>query len=285
VVAAVAFALCAGSAGAASYDDFAQAVTANIRDDPDGAIKGFTAALAAGDLVPAYVVAAYQGRAAAYREKSRCSDALTDLNASVAVRPLDRSGYYLRADIKLCLKDFAGAQQDFEAGNGPILSHDRAFAFARMQWQYGDFRGARSVLDKAVDAMVADKDRTPHARYLVLWYAITADRIGSLDRTKLETLVDFLDSSDWPRPLLDFYLGKRKVEEVVAKAARGNSDAIPGQKCEADFYLAEWQVARGDAAAAKPLIGSALSGCPAGFIELYGAKAEAERLGMKEGAK
>jgi hypothetical protein len=57
---------------------------------------------------------------------------------------------------------------------------------------------------------------------------------------------------------------------------------IAGQKCEADFYLAEWHIARGDTAAAKPLIVSALAGCPPNFIERLGAKAEAERLGLKE---
>jgi lipoprotein NlpI len=285
VAAALAFAALAVGAGAASYDDFAQAVTANIRGDAEGAIKGFTTALKAGDLPPAYVFAAYRSRADAYLDLDRCSDALTDLNAAAALRPLDRVAYYMRASARLCVNDTAGAQQDFEAGNGLFGTHERFFDFARQQWQYGDFQNARGNLDKAIDMLIAAKDRDAHARYVVLWYAIAADRLGTLDRAKLEKAVDFLSSSEWPMPLLDFYLGTRKVEEVVAKAARGDSDEIPGQKCEADFYLAEWNIARGGKDAAKPLIASALAGCPAGFIELRAAKGEAKRLGVKEDKK
>jgi lipoprotein NlpI len=159
------------------------------------------------------------------------------------------------------------------------------FGFARQQWHYGYFQDARGNLEKAVDLMIAARDRTEHARYIALWYAITADRLGALDRAKLQKAAEFLSSSQWPMPLLDFYLGERKIEQVVARAERGDSDAIPGQKCEANFYLAEWKIAHGDADVAKLLLASALTGCPAGFIELQGAKAEAKRQGMKEDGK
>ena len=279
--AVAALAVLTAAAGAAGYDEFALGVTANVRDDHDGAVKHFTAALAAGDLVPANKAAAYRGRAAAYLDKDLCREALADLEALAALQPLSREEYYLRAGIKICLKDNAGAEQDFEAGNGGYVSGERYDTFGRLQWQHGDFANARVNLGKAAAQMVADKDRDVRSRYIVLWYAISADRVGSLDRAELKTYADFLNSGRCPMPILDFYLGKRTMAEVQAKAADAGRDEIAGQKCEADFYIAEWHIARGDTAAAKPLIAAAVAGCPKGFIELFAAQAEAERLGLK----
>jgi tetratricopeptide (TPR) repeat protein len=285
VTAVLAFATLVGGARAATYDDFAQAVNFFIRGDWENAVKGFTAVLKAGDLAPAYVFAAHRSRAKIYLQYGRCSEALEDLNAAAGVQPLDKESYLLRADARLCLKDAAAAQQDIDTALGTVADSDILFAVARQQWSRGYFRDARGNLDKAVETMKADKNRDVYSRYIGLWQVMTADRLGALDRTKLEELIDFLDSSDWPMPLFDFYRGKRKVEEVVAKAARDDSGDAAGQKCETDFYLAEWHIARGDVAAAKPLIASALAGCPVGFVERWAAKAEAERLGIKGDAK
>ena len=201
--AVVAFAAFAAAAGAATYDDFTQAVSAGLRGDTDYAIKGYTAALAAGDLVPAYVAAAHLGRAQIYYRLGRCSDALADVEAAAAVQARDRESYFLGAHIKLCLKDAVGAQKDFDAGLGGIANPDGLFQFGQVQWRAGAFAEARADFDNAMAAVIADKDRADRSRYIALWQVITADRLGVLDRAELQEAVDFLAGGRWPMPILE----------------------------------------------------------------------------------
>jgi hypothetical protein len=48
--------------------------------------------------------------------------------------------------------------------------------------------------------------------------------------------------------------------------------------CDADFYVAEQDLVRGDAAAAKPLLQRAAEKCPFASFERMGATAELMRL-------
>jgi len=263
---------------AAGYDDFASAANANVRGEFQAAITGFTAALQAGDLAPGYVPVAYRLRAIAYARLHKCQDASTDLKASAALKPLDHSGQLFEAELKACLGDGAGAQKEFDDVSGADVDAYRLASFGRLQWSFGNFQQASADLLKAADT--ANK-KYKIAAYFALWYAMTADRVGQLDHAHLTSLADSLNSSNWPRPLIDVYLGTAKPESAVAAAGSGQSADDIGRRCEADFYIAEWQIARGDTQAAKTLIGTAMAGCPKSFIEYQLAREEAPRLGLE----
>jgi lipoprotein NlpI len=59
----------------------------------------------------------------------------------------------------------------------------------------------------------------------------------------------------------------------MAAAAAGAEE-----RCEAQFYLGEWRLARGDRAKAKEALEAAKATCPASFYEYDGAVAELGRI-------
>jgi lipoprotein NlpI len=268
-------AACTGVALAAGYDDFSRGVNANNRGDADAAISAFTAALAAGDLAPGYVPNAHFGRARAYLQKDKCAEALSDLDEVIKLKADNVDAYLLRGAANACLKKPDAALADFNAAIGLRPSATLYEALARFQWNYGFFPQAAENYAQAVKLAVKDNPRRPH---LVLWYAMSADRAGTLDQVKFAAEMSKLDIDDWPAPLLDLYRGKTTADKVYREAASRDAQAATNQKCEADFYIGEWQLARKNEAAAKPLLQQAVSECPHNFVEYFAAQVELKRL-------
>ena len=264
----------AGSALAAGYDDFSRGVNANNRGDAETAISSFTAALAAGDLATAYVPNAHFGRARAYLQKDKCAEALADLDEVIKLKADNVDAYILRAAANACSNKSDAAQADFNAATGLRPSAVLYEAVGRFQWNYGHFPQAAENYAQAVN--LAAKDN-PHSPYTQLWYAMSADRAGMLDRVKFAADVSELDFGDWPAPLLDFYSGKVAADKVYSEAASRDAQTATNQKCEADFYIGEWQLARKDGAAARPLLQQAVSECPHNFLEYSAAQVELKR--------
>jgi rhomboid protease GluP len=67
-------------------------------------------------------------------------------------------------------------------------------------------------------------------------------------------------------------LGSRTAEQMFASAKTMN------QRCEAEFYLGEWQLKNGGPEKAAEHFKSVLRICPLDFIEHKGAVAELNRL-------
>jgi len=274
LAAAALFAVGANSALAAGYDDFSRGVNANNRGDADSAISAFSAALAAGDLAPGYVPNAHFGRARAYLQKNKCADALSDLDETIRLKADNVDAYVMRGAANDCLNKPDAALADFNAAIGLRPSAVLYESLARVQWNYGLFPQAAGNFTQA--AKLAAKNN-PHGPYTLLWYGMSADRVGTLDRTAFAADVSKLDVDDWPRPILDFYSGKTAVDKVYREAARGDAQTAINQRCEADFYIGEWQLARKNEAAAKPLLQQAVNECPHNFFEYFAAQVELKR--------
>lgn len=266
--------LSAASAPASGYDEFSQGVTANLRNDPDIAIAAFTQALQSGELVSEYVPLAYRGRAAAYLQKDMCTEALADFRTYTALKGSDSKVLSRRIWAELCIKDVKAARSDFEEIAGPHKRAADVWDFARMEWQFGLY--AQAAEDAGLAFRNADKEELDKP-YMLLWQALNADRAGQLDRHALATAVGTLDSDEWPRPLLDLYLGKLTPDEVKSSASswRGGK----AQKCEADFYVAQWYLARGSVGPAQLLLQAAVKDCPGIFLERDAATVELKRQG------
>ena len=70
----------------------------------------------------------------------------------------------------------------------------------------------------------------------------------------------------------------RSADEVASAANEGDPSRLVERVCDADFYVAEADLIRGDAAAAKPLFQRAADKCPFASFERMGATAELMRL-------
>lgn len=252
---------------AAAYDDFARGISANLQGDDALAVTSFSAAIAAGDLNPTLLPAAYRGRAIAYLHQKQCKQALADLDEFVRLKPGDVQGAEFRGNAHLCLGEFAAAESDYSQAVAAQPSRETYWVRGRVRWRMHDFSGAADDFAHVVSLQ-------PDFSYAVLWLELSRARGGTLDPKIGVHDLDELDSRDWPTPLIKLFVGEAKPEDMAAAAARGDADKISNQQCEANFYLAEWWLARNDAATAKPLLQAAANKCPKNFVEYDGARFE-----------
>jgi hypothetical protein len=277
MAAAVAMVACVGVAGGAGYDDFTRGLTQNLRGESEAAIKSFTIALAAPDLVAAYKPAAYRGRATAYLQLDRCQEALADLNSYETLKGRDTAVMVYRIWAELCLKDAAAAHKDLEEISKGNIGVADLWEFQRLEWRYDMFEESMKTGQEAFKG--ADKTSVM-ASYILLWQAMAAHRAGKLDTAEIAAGLAATKQSDWPRPLLDLYLGKQTPQGVQREATSWRQSKEDAQVCEANFYTAEWHLGRGEKDAAIPLLLAVTKRCPIDFIELPAAVSELKRQGV-----
>lgn len=268
---AVALVFLAGSACAAAYDDYFRGVEAMRAGNAALALSSFASALNAGDLAPAYVPNAYVGRAQVYLRTQQCASALADADAALKLRPKYLDAYMTRATANMCLEKADAALADL---NAAIAIAPATAALYRVR---GDFQWRRGAFAPAADDYAQAFKLAPKVGYNLLWYAISAGRAGTFDAAGFEEKVSDLDTDDWPAPLLDYVRGKAKADDVYRKAAEADGDAAANRKCEADFYIGEWNLANKDAGA-KTLLQQAESECPHNFVEYLAAREDIKRV-------
>jgi lipoprotein NlpI len=106
----------------------------------------------------------------------------------------------------------------------------------------------------------------------VLWLYLARARSGpQIAAAGLETNAKKLKQPDWPYPVVELFLGRRTPEATFAAAS--------DDRCEAQFYIGEWHLLRGNRPAAMVALKAAVETCPKAFIEYKFAQAELQRLG------
>ncbi len=260
-----------GAACAAGYDDFARGVTALARDDTDGAIAAFTAALGDGDLSAALMPQAYRGRARAYMAKGRCADALADMDAALKLKPGEGDLVAQHGFAADCLDKLDVALADYDALIAAKFSSEIYRMRGVVHWRMGDMAAAAGDFSTYVSIV----NRDP---YGVLWLEMSRARIGALDLSAAADDVRHFNDDEWPGALLKLYAGKLKPDGVAAAVAQGDASKQADRQCEADFYLGEWWLSRMDTSPAKPLLQHARDTCRHDFLEWQLAGVELQRL-------
>lgn len=215
--------------------------------------------------------------------------AIADFSQAIRLNPgyadiyYNRGAAYLdKGDAKAALADFDEAikrgsnARSATAGPGGIaeisagqISADYFFGRGRANFVLGKFGDA--VPDYARAAALQ-----PDKPYFALWLGMAQARSGARDTTvEFQKLAAKLKKSEWPFPVLELYLGSKTPEAVLAAAAN------PDQVCEAQYYIAQWRLARveqqTDGLAA---LRSVASTCRKDFIERNAAVGELRRLGQ-----
>src|SRR5262249_23517222 len=129
----------------------------------------------------------------------------------------------------------------------------------------GDFTAAVDDLARVIAA-------EPDDVYAMLWGHLAAARAGVANHDGRLKQPASLGSADWPVPGFALFVGSRTGETALATAR------TPAQRCEAQFYVGEWKLLRGDKAKAATAWQAAVDSCPRTFIERKGARAELKRL-------
>jgi tetratricopeptide (TPR) repeat protein len=277
LIVTVAF-LAAGSAAFASgYDDYMRGFEARHVGNADLALSAYTAALAAPDLAPTYVPDAHVGRAEALMRKGRCGEAIADLDAAIALRPSLIEALTLRAQAHNCAGQGDAALADLDSA---IAAAPTTALFAlrgEFRWYRGEFALAAEDYLKGVKAQNKRTFEPRQGLYGLLGYAISATRAKTFDAAAFKTLAHDLPDDEWPAPIVAFIAGTAKLDEVYREAARGEGDAPAFRKCQADFFIAEWQYGNGDPAG-KELLLSLEKTCPKNAAVLRDARHDIKRI-------
>jgi len=114
--------------------------------------------------------------------------------------------------------------------------------------------------------------------YEWLWLYLVRGRNGKIDASSLDAYGGRDDAENWPVPLGRFYRGEISEDAVRKAAASSDPEIERGQRCEADFYIGEWQVLHGDRSEGRKLLEIARDECPNYFIEFEIIPVELKRL-------
>jgi len=96
----------------------------------------------------------------------------------------------------------------------------------------------------------------------VLWLHLAHAHAGQDDKEEFDHNAVQLTSSDWPRPIVDLYQGKGTPDDVFTKSKLGAAYLLSDQKCDADFYIGEWNLQRGAKDLATEQLKLAAVECP-----------------------
>jgi lipoprotein NlpI len=229
-----------GSAAADGLEDANAAVKAAREGKYDDAIRLFTSAVNSDDLN-------LKGRAQAFA---------------------------YRGIAKATLGDYEAAQEDLNFSVALDTEYN-ADAYA--------FRGYIALVTGAPQKAAIDLAKSTGLKvwaYNALWLSVARMKAGiaDTDKVSLTNNAMTLDLNQWPGPVVKFMMGQAKREEVAAAANQGDPAKTAERVCDADFYVAEFDLAHGNVAAAKPLLSRAADKCPFASFERMGATAELKQL-------
>ena len=103
-----------------------------------------------------------------------------------------------------------------------------------------------------------------------------ANDVAILETQKAQTADSAI--TRWPGVVVKFMMGQAKAEEVRTAANAGDPSRLAERVCDADFYLAEVELAHDNVAAARPMLQNAADKCPFASFERMGATAELMRM-------
>jgi lipoprotein NlpI len=206
--------------------------------------------------------AAYYNRALSWSAKGESDRAISDYDAALKLKPIDGNVHIGRA-VEYTLKgDYKRAIADYD--EAIRIEPDAARYYA------GDSVSAASDFYRA--------HQISRGMYTALWLFLARKRADIPGEKTLAQDAGTSGSGTWPAPVVALYLGAATPDAIMRAAA----DRDPGRqrdlRCEASFYIGEWQILRGAREAAAQLLREAESTCSRRFIEHEGAVAELRRL-------
>lgn len=250
------------------------------------------AALASDNLNTRNQAFAHGVRAAALLHTGRYDQAASDLDfivkleptpprdfaagdVAIAAHPDRADAYFIRARLYLAANQYAQAIGDCDIAIGLKVAALRIPARDRAAWD--SFDAAR--FQQTIDDIGDNAFKVEAQPYSVLLLHLARAKLGRNDEQELGRAVDAVGLTEWPAPILAFYLKRIDRDQLFAAAAEGPDHKVRvGQRCEANFYAGEDANLHGDQAGARDLFETAVIDCPEHFFEAIAAHAELVRL-------
>jgi lipoprotein NlpI len=278
---------------------------ANIRDNPDLAIQHCTRAIESGKFSGVPLARLLYNRGIEWATRNQFDRAIADYDASIRIDPKFAEVFDSRASACAHLGDPDKAIADYNTALGLNPKSAGALGGRAVEWMVkGEFARAVADFDAALklDAKspsalfgrgrayfysgdgaraVADIEnamRIEPNQYTAMWLYIARKRAGNPDAEEWLNSATSGDRAGWPGPLVVLYLGRTDVASVMAAATDRDAKRQAEQRCEANFYTAQWHLLRDERDRAIALLKEAQGGCPKDFLEHEGAVAELRRL-------
>jgi len=245
---------------------------------------------------------AFYNRGNAYARKQDYERAIANFSEAIRLDPKDASAFYNRGLAYALKQDYDHAIANFSEAIRLDPKHasalfNRGLAYASKQdheHAIADYSEAIRLDPKHASALFnrglayASKQDHEHAiadyseairldpknAYPILWLYLARMRIGARNAAaELEVSAKSLSQPDWPYPIVELFLGRRTPEAALAAPAKSD------ERCEAQFYVGEWRLLRGDRRAATTNLKAAMDdSCPKSLVEFEAARAELKRL-------
>lgn len=230
----------AGMASAGGIDDANAAVKAARDGKYEDAVRLFTSAINSDELNLTGRAQAYAYRGIARATVGDYDRAAEDLNFAVALdSPYNADALAFRGYIGLVT-----------GGDAAKAAADLAKSASLKVWGYN-----------------------------ALWLSLARMKAHVPDTDNVSLANNAMKLMDqWPMPVVKYLLGQTSVDQVRMAANDGDPARVNERVCDADFYVAEYNLAHNDAAGATPLLQHATQVCPFASFERMGAAAELMRL-------
>jgi lipoprotein NlpI len=205
------------------------------------------------------------GRASAYLAKDQNDLAIADFTQALRIDPGQGDSFFGRGNAYLKKSQYDDAVADFTVSLS--INPSRVAAYRNRAHSYfvlGRFNESALDYKRATELQ-------PKEMYLTLWLHISRLRSGSSD-DDLSTRSASMDLSKWPAPILGLFLEKVTPQQFRFVAQ------VADRRCEASFYLAEWDLTHHETALARTGFSQAAEICPHTYYEYGAAAAELARL-------
>ena len=229
-------------------------------DDCTGAIR----------LDPTLAIA-YFNRGSAYSRKEDYVQAIWDYSQAFRLNKEDLDFLGARGDAYFANGDLDLAAVDYTEVIERDPKQTRIYADRGLvNYLRGDFAASAFDLDRV-------RERVSSRPHLLLWLLLAQSRSGyGNQKPGFGATVEpaQLDKDKWPYPVIELFIGPRPEPEATLAAAKSLEE-----RCEALFYIGQWQLIRGERAAAiNSLQAATKDPCPNNSMEFLGAEIELRQL-------
>jgi lipoprotein NlpI len=277
----------------------------NTQNNPEAAIKHCTAAIEGRKANNEMLAQWYVLRGTYWTDMGDYDRAIADHTAALKLDAKVRHAHYFRGIAWSNKGEFERAIAEFDTAaqtnaNEPVIYHARGIELAIK----GDYRRAVADFDKALqlDAKAqgvhfargralfyqgeflraaADFETalaTRPSTYTALWLFLARKRGGNPDSESMLERETRRLRSGWPAPVVALYMERTDTKSVMASATTPDAVRERELRCEANFYIAQSHVIKGQRADAQKLLQVVQQSCPKNLLEYEGAVAELRRL-------
>ena len=238
------------------------------KGDHDRAIQDFNEAIR---LKPNYAEA-YHNRGLAYAGNGDNNPAIQNYNEAIRLNPNYAEAYYSRGiaygrkgDHDRAIQDFHDAIRLNPKNAGAYSSRGRSrFGLVQFQAAQEDFKTALEL--------------NATSPYYAIWLYLARTRAGQDGRTELAANVERLKFLGITEQIVSLFLEKTTPHDLFLAAKSPDPKKQKENLCEAQFYVGQHTLLRGNESEARKLFSTAVETCPTNFVEYSGAQAELKRL-------